>query len=405
MVTNVVVIGAAGMTGARRRRGRAARGSRTPRSTSPRRFRQHRRSHSLGGNTLSSTAPGTPAALPLRAPRQRHRLSGSPSTPRSDRRLGRGGHAQDRRLASSTSAHRRGCGLRLGAPTPAGKSVVANHLTVVGGAATSRDLGRRLATAGSPRRSRRRSATPSSEARTTSLATAVSGSSTATVSVDHRDFQSKTGWRHRDGAGNLARRPGFVDAGDGNYALRVGLRGRRQGRGHHRRPGPTSTAGSAPSTATATARRSPTWAPTSSTTSPPPHDRLTAGPNGPTNDNTPVFTFKQRVRTPPSSASSTAGASRTARAPSPRRRSRTGRTPSRSGPGDEVFNVEANPPKRTFTVDTKAPDTTLTKKPPKRFYKQRVKFKFVVLRAGREVPVHARQPAVAKLPVAVRAHR
>ena len=31
---------------------------------------------------------------------------------------------------------------------------------------------------------------------------------------------------------------------------------------------------------------------------------------------------------------------------------------------------------RNFTVDTKSPNVSITKRPPKRFFKQRVKFKF-----------------------------
>ena len=49
---------------------------------------------------------------------------------------------------------------------------------------------------------------------------------------------------------------------------------------------------------------------------------------------------------------------------------------------DPVFNVEGSPPTRSFTVDTVAPDTRFTKKAPKRFFKERVKFKFASSEAG-----------------------
>ena len=41
-----------------------------------------------------------------------------------------------------------------------------------------------------------------------------------------------------------------------------------------------------------------------------------------------------------------------------------------------------SPPTRTFTVDTVKPNTRFTKKAPKRFFKERVKFKFASSEAG-----------------------
>jgi hypothetical protein len=49
---------------------------------------------------------------------------------------------------------------------------------------------------------------------------------------------------------------------------------------------------------------------------------------------------------------------------------------------DRIGNVEATPATRTFTVDTVAPETTFTKKMRKRFFKAKVKFKFVSNEAG-----------------------
>ena len=47
-----------------------------------------------------------------------------------------------------------------------------------------------------------------------------------------------------------------------------------------------------------------------------------------------------------------------------------------------MFNTEAVPATRNFTVDTVNPNTTITKRPPKRFFKSRVKAKFVSNEAG-----------------------
>jgi hypothetical protein len=108
---------------------------------------------------------------------------------------------------------------------------------------------------------------------------------------------------------------------------------------------------------------------------------VTGGPSGPTKDNTPVFTFRsgadavfecqidgsafQPCTSPVTTTPLPDGAHTfTVRA------------------HDEVFNLEANPPRKTFTVDTLAPNTTLTKKPQKQFFKQKVKFKFSSNEAG-----------------------
>jgi hypothetical protein len=112
-----------------------------------------------------------------------------------------------------------------------------------------------------------------------------------------------------------------------------------------------------------------------------PKTSITAGPNGLTSDNTPVFTFK-------SDAGATfqcqvdAGAFQACASP-------TTTTPLADGPHtftvralSAAFNVETSPPSRTFTVDTAAPDTRFTKKAPRRFFKQRVKFKFAASEAG-----------------------
>ena len=114
---------------------------------------------------------------------------------------------------------------------------------------------------------------------------------------------------------------------------------------------------------------------------PPRKTTITAGPTGLTKDNTPVFTFR-------SDAGKTfecqvdGGAFQPCTSP-------VTTTPLPDGPHtftvratDAVFNVEAQPAHAHFTVDTVRPDTRFTKKAPKRFFKQKVKFKFASSEAG-----------------------
>jgi hypothetical protein len=108
---------------------------------------------------------------------------------------------------------------------------------------------------------------------------------------------------------------------------------------------------------------------------------ITAGPSGPTKDNTPVFTFR--------SGPDAAFDCQVDNLPFQPCSSPATTTPLPDGPHtftirahDQVFNFETNPPKRTFTVDTVAPDTAYTKRAPKRFFKPQVKFKFTSPEAG-----------------------
>jgi hypothetical protein len=108
---------------------------------------------------------------------------------------------------------------------------------------------------------------------------------------------------------------------------------------------------------------------------------ITAGPSGPTDDNTPVFTFRSG---PDATFACQLDGGAFQKCSSP-----VTTTPLPDGTHsftvratDEVFNVEANPPKRSFTVDTRAPDTSFTKTPPKRFFKPKVKFGFVATEPG-----------------------
>jgi hypothetical protein len=110
---------------------------------------------------------------------------------------------------------------------------------------------------------------------------------------------------------------------------------------------------------------------------------FTSGPNGPTKNNTPVFQFKTNEPGATMQCRVDGGAW-LSRCTSP-----ATTNPLSDGPHtfevrsiDKVLNVEDPPALRSFVVDTAAPNTTITKKPPKRFTKKRVKFKFVVSEPG-----------------------
>jgi hypothetical protein len=112
-----------------------------------------------------------------------------------------------------------------------------------------------------------------------------------------------------------------------------------------------------------------------------PKTTITGGPTGLTSDNTPVFTFKSDTGAT-YECQIDAGAFQACSSP-------VTTTPLPDGAHrftvrglSAAFNVELGPPTRTFTVDTQAPNALLTKKPQKRFFKPKVKFKFVSTEAG-----------------------
>jgi hypothetical protein len=107
-----------------------------------------------------------------------------------------------------------------------------------------------------------------------------------------------------------------------------------------------------------------------------PKTTITAGPPARTNDNTPVFQFKADDNQATYQCRVDAGAFVACTSP-------VTTTPLPDGPHtfsvqatDRALNVEAAPVTRSFTVDTVKPNAKISKKPGKRFYKQRVKFKF-----------------------------
>ena len=113
----------------------------------------------------------------------------------------------------------------------------------------------------------------------------------------------------------------------------------------------------------------------------PPKTVITGGPSGLTNDNTPVFTFRSGPDVTFQCQIDGSGSSRAA-ARSRRRPWPTACTRSPSGARIRSSTSRAARPTRSFTVDTVAPDTRFIKKAPKRFYKQKVKFKFASSEAG-----------------------
>jgi hypothetical protein len=205
------------------------------------------------------------------------------------------------------------------------------------------------------------------------------GAGTATFTVSRSDYQNQQGSPAIDGT-NLQVDPAFVAPTAGNYAVRAGspvidkgavVPGPSNDRDKVTRPFDGDKDG-IPVPDMGAYELHDVTAPTTV---------VTAGPSGPTKDNTPVFTFRSgadavfecQIDGSPFQACS----------------SPVTTTPLPDGPHtftvrahDEVFNIEAKPPKKTFTVDTLAPNTTLTKKPQKQFFKQKVKFKFSSNEAG-----------------------
>jgi hypothetical protein len=234
-----------------------------------------------------------------------------------------------------------------------------NHLTVVGGAAGSQGV---VAAAGAV-------ALTNSIVRgpTTSLV-AAGGTLTASTSNYQTTQGSITGGQNLVGAD-----PAFVDEAAGNYDLRAGSpvidKGAASTASTDRLGRIRSFDGNGDGTPT------PDMGAYELHDVTPPTTVITAGPSGPTNDNTPVFTFR--------SGPDATFECRLDGSVFPNCKSPVTTTPLPDGPHtftvqarDAVFNVEPNPPKRTFTVDTTAPSTSLTKRPPKRFFKPKVKFKF-----------------------------
>ena len=257
-------------------------------------------------------------------------------------------------------------------------SAVANHLTVVGGAGGSRGVVAD-ASAGGARTATLMLANSVVWGPATSLVRDPGGSGTASLTVSRSDHQTTQGGV-TDGGGNLVGAdPAFVNPEAGDHSLRatspvvdkgVASAASKDRAGHDRSVDgdhdgvPVPDLGAyelvdvnAPRTV------------------------ITGGPSGPTNDNSPVFTFRSG---PDVTFECQIDGSALQPCASP-----VTTTPLTDGPHsfkvratDPVFNVEESPATRSFAVDTVAPDTSFIKKAPKRFFKQKVKFKFVSTEPG-----------------------
>jgi hypothetical protein len=273
-------------------------------------------------------------------------------------------------------------GLRAGTATSAGATTIdAEQLTVVGGAPGSRGV---WTYAAAPTAiSSITLANSIVRGSTDSLVAATSSGGTATLAVHHSDYQTVdeggTGVVS-EGAGNLDVDPGFLNAPAGDYSLRSGAA--VVDKGDSSVVTPSDRAGNTRAVdGDSNGSPVPDMGAYELVDVTAPKTVITGGPSGQTNDNTPVFTFRsgsdvtfqcridgfafQACSSPVTTTPLGDGAhSITVRATDP------------------VLNVEVSPPTRTFTVDTVAPDTRFTKKAPKRFYKEKVKFRFAASEAG-----------------------
>jgi hypothetical protein len=243
-------------------------------------------------------------------------------------------------------------------------TVHGNHLTVVGGGAGSQGV--------------------VSNGTVTLANSIVRGPATSlvaaggTLRADTSDYETPQGTV--TGSQNLVGvNPAFVNAGAGNYQLRAGS--------------PVIDKGAASTASTDRLGRARSFDGNGDGTPTPdmgayelhdvtaPTTVITSGPSGPTNDTTPVFTFRSG---PDATFECQLDGGAFQKCASP-----VTTTPLTDGPHtftvravDPSFNVEPNPPTVRFTVDTRAPGTSFTKKPAKRLFKPKVKFKFASDEAG-----------------------
>ncbi len=254
----------------------------------------------------------------------------------------------------------------------------ANHLTVVGGNGTSRGVAADANGAGTLTAT---VALQNSIVRgpATSLVRSAGAGHTASFTVSRSNYQNTSASAPSDGGGNLvAVDPGFINPA-GDYHLRATSplvdKGAASGASLDRDGKGRSFDGDKNGTAVpdmgAFELRDVTA----------PETTFASGPSGSIRDRTPVFAFRSEAGATfecqlDSSVWQTCSSPATTTPLSDGRHSFSVRAT------DEVFNVETTPVTRSFKVDTVVPNATITKKPPKRFYKSRITFKFATDEPG-----------------------
>ena len=267
------------------------------------------------------------------------------------------------------------------------KAINANHVTVVGGGDGSIGVWAYAAASGAKQTSTIQLHNSIVRGPTLDLAAqaandgAQGGNSTATITTTYSDWATSAEIEPSNGtaevavgAGHLDVDPAFVNAAGGDYRLSPGSP--VVDKGDPAAGGPAlDRAGAvrvADGDAVLGAVRDMGAYERPDTT--PPDTTITSGPTGPTSDATPTFAFTSEAG---ATFECRVDAAAYSACPSPFT------TPTLAGGAhavavrakDPYGNVDASPATRTFTVDTTAPDTTITK-PAKRTTKAKVKLVF-----------------------------
>ena len=381
ILDSVIIIGATGLTGAT---GLETQGSTINNTTvNVVAGTQNTAVHGLGGNTFTENTwnGGRVGFL--------HTGAGGDTVTRSTIRLAEtAASVEAGTLAIDNSVVDLGStgqtGLRAGADSSVGATTInARQVTVVGGAVGSRGAWAYAAAAAANSSVTLANSIVRGPTGTHSLAASESNSGTATVEVHHTDYVSVSesgGGAVLPGVGNINVEPGFLDPAAGDYSLRSGAA--VLDKGDSSVVTPLDRAGNTRAfDGDSNGSPIPDMGAYELVDVTPPKTVITGGPAGPTNDNTPVFTFRSGGDVTFQCQIDGSGFQPCS--------SPVTTTPLANGPHyftvrgtDPVLNVEDSPPTRRFTVDTVAPETRFTKKPPKRFFKERVKFKFSSSEAG-----------------------
>ena len=287
-----------------------------------------------------------------------------------------------------------GAGLSAQNPTadPAPRTVIANHLTIVGGGTGSVGVLADATLATARQTSTVTLANSIVRGPDTSIRAAAGnngsqgGNSVATVTTTYTDYQDSEAPQAPNGTATTSFDgvlvdvdPQFLDPANGNFALRGGSP--VVDKGQPGSAGPAVDLNGDPRVVDGDGNGTRVRDLGAYELAGPPKTSITGGPSGLTSDRTPVFTFKSD---PGATFECRIDANAFQPCSSP-----VTTTPLPDGPHSfsvrartAAFNVEVSPPTRTFTVDTVRPHTRFTKKAPKRFFKERVKFKFASSEAG-----------------------